>query len=206
VPRGAVPQSWSTLGTLCIVLSIGQLLWFLYTVGAAAVTLAMFRYTSGMLGSAGAGAAMPELQQIIDSLESFARTQALWEIGRSVPFAGCSVALLVIGAGIAKGRRESLLAARTWVWVALVVVTLSLCVQIFVTVPATLEYQRLTMQKMQAMTGIRPTGAKSPFGELGVYNIVMSVIVPLGWSVILAGWPVVLRVWADKLLRADPAA
>jgi len=197
--EAAAPRSWSNLGTLCMVLAGAQLLWFVYTVASAALALVALRYVSGYLGSASPGTAGAP-GQLLDGVEAFARSQAIWQIARAVPFAACSVALAVIGFGIYRGRERSLRAARTWVWVALAVVALSLCLQIFVLIPESLEYQRLLGGRM----GTTPLGAKG--SALDTYTLVMSIIMPIGWSVILAAWPIALRVWTDRLLLEASAA
>jgi hypothetical protein len=195
---GRAPKAWETLSTVGIVLSSAQLLWFVYSLAAGLMALTVGSYLGG-LGTTGTSS----IDATVEEMRRFTQTMTLVDMARSVPFAACSVALMVIAFGIRRGRLASLRSARTWMWYALGAVAASLCVQLFVTAPMMAAYQRRLFASM---------GATAPPGTMGMFEVLTSIgtiVMPVFWSMALCAWPIAQRVWADRLLRVlpdDPSA
>ena len=191
---GRAPKAWESLSTTAIVLGCGQILWFLYSV-VSSLVVATVSHLVGGAASAGAspfGAAADEARRLMQRM-------AIIEVARGIPFAACSIALLVIAFGIRRGRVESLRRTRTWVWVALGVVALSLCLQLFVTVPMMAAYQRSLYARVGA-----GAGAGGTMDAFQIFASVGAIIGPIFWAAVLCVWPIALRVWVDRLLRVMP--
>jgi hypothetical protein len=190
---GRAPKAWETLSTVAIVLAAAQLLSFVYGVVTGLITITV----GSLVGGVGATGSAP-LDATMQEMRRFMQTMALVDLARGVPFAVCSVVLLVIAFGIRRGRVASLRSARTWTWFALGVVAASLCVQLFVTAPMMAGYQRRLFASM---------GAGAPPSSMGTFELMASlsaIVMPIFWSMALCVWPIVQRVWADRLLRAMP--
>jgi hypothetical protein len=117
-----------------------------------------------------------------------------------VPFVVATCVLLWIAIRVRRGDTKALGAARTWALAALGVVATSALVQVLVTIPATMEYQRQVMDAMAVL----PPRAKAPFDIKGVMSaatIVGSIGGLVMGTMLLSVWPVTLYLWAGRLLR-----
>lgn len=191
---GRAPKSWESLSTTAIVLCCAQLASFLYSIGAGLISITAGHFLAGVstTGAGGIDATMEEMRR-------FMQRMAVIDMARTLPFAICSIVLLVFAFGVRRGRLESLRKARTWVWFALAVVCLSLCLQLFVTGPMMSAYQRSLFARVGATGGSE--------GGVDMFNLFASVgviIGPIFWSAVWCVWPIVLRIWADRLIREVP--
>ncbi|MEJ7729907.1 MAG: hypothetical protein WKG00_11865 [Polyangiaceae bacterium] len=192
-PMGRAPKAWETLSTVAIVLAAAQLLSFVYSMVTGLITITV----GSLFGGMGPTGSSP-LDTTVQDMRRFMQTMALVDMARGIPFAVCSVVLLVIALGIRRGRVESLRSARTWTWFALGVVAASLCLQLFISAPMMAGYQRRLFANM---------GAGAAPGSMGTFEVFASlsaIVMPVFWSMALCVWPIVHRVWADRLLRAMP--
>ena len=189
-----------TIGLVCIILAASQLAWFVYTVVSSAIGMLAVDLGSSWLSSSAPGPLPPELKELMDATRTLMRTTAIWTLVRSLPFAALSGVLIHIGLGLRAGKRDSLLAAKRWMWWAFGALFVSALIQALITVPAALEYQRLMTEKLHAFSG---TGAPPPAmsGPMDGWNTAWSVMGPVAGLVIMAVWPVALRLWADRLLQ-----
>jgi hypothetical protein len=144
----------------------------------------------------------PSFDEILDAGKDLMNKVTLWEAVRAVPFLIATSVLIWIALRLRKADAGALRAARTWSLAALGVVVLSTLIQIFVTIPATMEYQRALVKTMTSL----PTrgGAAPPFdmGEMMSKMTIISSLIGLVVGVVfLSAWPIVLYVWAGKIQK-----
>jgi hypothetical protein len=191
-----------TLGTVCLVLSIIELLYCLQRLLSPLLTrnvLEMQKVLFRTLPSA------PPTNPIMDAAETFMARIAVWEITRTVPFVLCTGFLLWIAIRLRRGDARALVAARTWMAFALAAVLVSALIQILFTVPMAMEYQRHVMEAMPAMPG----AAAAPFDVKTMTSTITMVSTIAGLvlgTLFLSVWPVVLFVWAGRLVRDTATA
>ena len=186
-----------TLGTVCLVLSIIELLYCGYRLLSPLLSRGILDAEKAFFRSMPTGA---PAKPMMDAAEAFMARIAVWEAARTVPFAVATCFLLWIAIRLRRGDAGALRAARTWMPFALGVVAVSALIQALVTVPATLEYQRQVVDLMPAMS----SGAKAPFDVKAVTSAVTMVSAIAGMALgtlFLSVWPVVLYVWAGRLIR-----
>lgn len=206
-PPGQVAPAarrFETIGTLSLVLGLTECLSSLYQLLGSVMGRAMIeaqqRLIAGLLaGAKGAGAATPPA--ILGAVDDLMRRISVANALRALPFLVASAVLVAIALRLRRGDTSALRAARTWAFAALGVVAISALVQLFVTVPAMLEYGRRIAAAMPVPTSGR--GAP-PFDVGRLVNGVMlvsSLGTAIVGSLVLAVWPVALIVWAGKLDR-----
>jgi hypothetical protein len=212
LPPGARPfpdaplrpdKRYVTCGTTCLVLAAADLLYSLQKVLGSVLSGPLIEFEKTMLASGKHPVAMPG---VLDAASDFLARIAFWESLRMVPYVIAGGVLLWIGARIRRGDARGLRAARTWVWCALGVVLVSALVQLLVTVPATMEYQR----RIVAALPVLPASARPPPFDIkrmmSTFTIAFSTLGLVTGTATMATWPIVLYVWAGRLLRDVPTA
>jgi hypothetical protein len=196
-------KRYVTCGTTCLVLAAADLLYSLQKVIGSLLSGPLIEFEKALLASGKHPVAMPG---VLDAASDFLARIALWETLRVVPFVIASGVLLWIGARIRRGDPRGVRAARTWVWWALGVVLVSALIQLLVTVPATMAYQR----QIVAALPVVPAGASPPPFDIkrlmSTFTIAFSALGLITGTAVMATWPIVLHVWAGRLLRDLPTA
>ncbi|APR87200.1 hypothetical protein A7982_12549 [Minicystis rosea] len=195
-PPPSPAKRLEALGTTCLVLSIAELIYCIYRLVSPLFSKAMLNaqrsFVRGSFPTSG----------VMEAAEHFMKTIAIWEALRTIPFVVATGFLLWIALRLRKGDGAALQSARTWALAALGVVVVSAAIQLFITVPATLEYQRTIANSVLAAT---PAGsATPPFDVKQVTSMVTMIATIAGLvmgTVFSAAWPIVLYVWAGKLAR-----
>jgi hypothetical protein len=198
-PRGprSPAQRYETLGTTCLALSIGELLYCLWRLLSPLVSRTMIEAQRRMLPSNAGGVPMAK---ITDAAQSFMAQIQVWEAVRTVPFLVATAFLLWIALRLRKAEEKALFAAKAWGLWALGAVVVSVLIQILITVPATIEYQRAVVDLIPTM----PAGASTPFdvkkmtSSITIISTVMGLVIG---TVAMAAWPIALYFWASKLIR-----
>jgi hypothetical protein len=200
-PAGRAPPSpakrMATLGTVCLVLSILELLYCLQRLLSPLLTRSAFEMQKSLLRSLPTA---PPANPVMDAAADFMARIAVWEVTRTVPFIVATCFLLWIAIRLRRGDARALVTARTWMFFALAAVLVSALIQVLFTVPAAMDYERHLMAVMPAM----PASSAAPFDVKAVTSAVtmVSTIVGLvGGTLFLSVWPVVLYVWAGRLIR-----
>jgi hypothetical protein len=200
---GAHPfaKRFETLGNVSLGLGIGELLYCLWRLVSPLLSQAMVGAQRGMLaGTKSAG----RMVGINDAAQAFMAKIQLWEALRTLPFLVVTAFLIWIALRIRKGDAKALAVAKLWSLGALGAVAVSVVIQIVVTVPATMEYQRAIVDLLPTM----PSGSSAPFDVKKMTSsitIISTVIGLFFGTVILSAWPIALFFWASKLQR-DSAA
>ena len=199
---GAHPfaKRFETLGNVSLGLGAGELLYCLWRLVSPLLSQAMVGAQRGMLaGAKGAKGAVP-MAGITDAAQAFMAQIQLWEALRTLPFLVATGFLIWIARSIRKGDASALSAAKVWSLGALGAVAISVVIQILVTVPATMEYQRAIVDLMPTIPG----GSAAPFDVKKMTSsitIISTVIGLFFGTVILSAWPITLYFWASKLRR-----
>jgi hypothetical protein len=190
-----------TLGNVCLGLGLLELLYSLQHLVGPLLTKAIFRWEKAFLPKTRGG---PPMGKMMDAAARFAERIAVWEVVRAIPFIVATSFLIAIAVRLRRGDRTALGAVRIWTYAALGVVALSLLIQVLVTVPATLAYEKMLVDLMPA-TG---SGAAAPPFDLGAVmgrvTLVTTVLSLLIGTLFLSVWPIALLVWAGRLERAAP--
>jgi hypothetical protein len=197
-PRVKTPAArWKTLGTTCLALSVGELLYCLWRLVSPLFSHKMMEAQRGMLPSTAGGVSIGKMA---DAGERFMAEIQRWEMLRTLPFLLATAFLLWIALRLRKAEEKALFAARIWALWALGAVAISLLIQILVTVPATIAYQRAIVDLIPAM----PTGAAAPFDVKQITSSITIISTLIGvaiGAIVVAAWPVALYFWASKLIR-----
>ncbi|MEO7330084.1 MAG: hypothetical protein ABI193_16030 [Minicystis sp.] len=195
-------KRFNVLGTVSLVLACLELCYGLWKLASAALTGLFLQLERALLGSITLPGPMPApLTGMLAAIEDFTRKIALWEAARALPFMVASTFLIFIALRIRKGERQALFTARAWVWWALGLVAFSALLQVFTTIPATIDYQR-------QISGLMPTAPTAGRGAApfdvkqftDTWMLATTLMGLIGGTCFLAAWPIVLRVWADKLI------
>lgn len=189
-------KRFETLGTVALVLSIGELLYCAWRLMSPLLSSAVLQAQRSMAPTT-AGVSMAK---VTDAAQVFMVRIQLWEAVRTVPYLVATGVLLWIALRLRKGEEKALTAARIWSLGALGAVAISLVIQIVITVPATMEYQRAVVELMPGL----PTGGAAPFDVKAMTSsitMISSIIGVILGTMFLAAWPIVLYFWASKLGR-----
>lgn len=195
-------KRYNVLGTVTLVLAGLEIAWGLWKLASAALTGLLVQLERYLLGSISLPGPMPApLTGMLSAMEDFARTIAIWDAVRALPFMVASTFLVFIGLRIRRGERQALFAARTWVWWALGIVAFSALLQVFTTIPATVDYQR----QIAGLMPVAPASGRgaAPFDITQLTDTWMMTSTLMGLisgTCFLATWPIVLRVWSDRLI------
>ncbi len=200
---GAHPfaKRFETLGNVSLGLGICELLYCLFRLVSPLLSEAMVGAQRSML--AGTKSAVP-MAGITDAAQKFMAEIQLWEALRTLPFLLATSFLIWIALRIRKGDATALAAAKVWSLCALGAVAVSLVIQIAVTVPATMAYQRTIIDLMPTI----PKGSAAPFDVKQAASSITMITTAIGvllGAVFFSAWPIALYFWASKL-RRDSAA
>jgi hypothetical protein len=205
-PPGPPPaKRYETLGTVTLVLALLEVAYCLFRLVSQLLNSSLIEAERAFFPSTPHG---PPMGAMFDAARVFAQRIAPWEAARTVPFLVASAYLAWLALRLRRGDARALFVARQWVWAAFGTIALSLLIQVLVTMPATMEYQRQiveTMPTLPAGKGAPPFDMKQMMGSMTLVGAILGVVVG---TVVLSVWPVVLWVWAGKLIRetAAPAA
>jgi hypothetical protein len=196
-PPPSLAKRMETLGNVCLVLSLVELLYCaqkllapLFTRNIFDMEKVMFRRLPGA----------PPISPMMDAAAGFVARIAIWETTRTVPFVVATCFLLWIAIRLRRGDAGALVAARTWMPFALAAVFVSALIQVLFTLPMTMEYQRQVVELMPAM----PSSAAAPFDVKAMTSMVTMLSAISGLvmgTLFLSVWPVMLYVWAGRLSR-----
>jgi hypothetical protein len=198
-PAAAPPPSrYGTIATVSLVLAIGEIVYSLWRLASPLFSHALLEAERRALPTTKSG---PSFAKMTNAAEAFAAKIQVWEAVRTAPFLLASVVLLWIALRLRKADAKALVAAKTWALVALGVVVFSLLIQIVVTVPATMEYQRVVVDMIPTM----PKGASAPpfdikqmTSSITIASMLIGLVVG---TAMVTVWPIGLYFWAAKLLR-----
>lgn len=201
-PAAGVNASLSTLGTVCIVLGVIELF------------LCGWYYLNLLIGSdfftpsfptTGPAAAM--VGDIMAAAKVFTEKIAVANAVRSIPYTVATVFLILLGVALRRGEIRALERARAWSLWAFGAIAISLLVQVLVTFPATMDYQRAITK---SITSVTSKGKAPPFDFAAMMDTMMIVSTVIGavvGTLTMSIWPVTLRIWAGKLQKKlAPAA
>ena len=186
-----------TLGTACLVLSILEFVSCLNRLAAPLVGRAVGHARQAFL-AARLHRALSD--PAFDAAHAFARKLAGWEALRTVPFVAATAVLFWIGLRLHRGETGALPAARRWTWGAFSVIGVSLLIQVLVTVPMTLAFQRHQIEGMMA----GQSGSPPPFdlqGLMSSFSLAATVFGVVISTLAVSAWPVVLLVWTRRIER-----
>jgi hypothetical protein len=197
--EGPLAKRFNGLGTMCLVLAIVELLNCFSKLVSAALVSSIF---AGSLGAASGAPPSSPLPSLMSTATEFAGKLALWEALRALPFAVASGFLIAVALRLRRGERAALFTARAWVWWAFGIIVLSVALQLFVTLPMTLDYERQMMSGLPAIPSSgRGAASLDIAGFMDTWTLISSGISLIVGTMVFATWPIVLRVWADRLLR-----
>jgi hypothetical protein len=184
-----------TFGTVCLALGAMELVNCVQRLMAPLYRNAMLTWQKSFMPTTPSG---PSMDDVIDGARRFGQRIAPWEAARTVPFLVATVVLIWIAVRLRKGEIEALFAARRWTFAALGVVALSALLQVLVTIPATIEYQKEIVATMAPLPG----GTPFDFGAfMSSFTVAISVISLILGVIFLSAWPIAVFVWSGKLLR-----
>lgn len=195
----ALARRCELLGTTCLVLSIGELLYCFWRLLSPLLNRSILEAQHRMMPTTTGGVPMAKINE---AAQSFTEQIQLWEVLRTLPFLVATAFLLWIALRIRKGEQKALVAAKAWALWALGAVVVSLLIQIVITVPATIAYQRAVVD----LIPMAPAGAATPLdvktmaSSITIVSMVVGLVMGMGF---MAAWPIALYFWASRLLRAS---
>jgi hypothetical protein len=183
-----------SIGIASVVLAILQLVWGLFQTISSVAALPMLHMQKKAFATGPAGSASPELTQMMDRMQDYMVTFAVWGSVRQLIFMIASAVLLYVAVRLMRGSPEALPLARKWSWGALAVLGVSVLIQAAILVPSQLDYQNHVFDSVPGGA----SGAPTIMSSMETFTTVWAVIMMIGGAVIMAIWPIVLRFWADK--------
>ncbi len=198
VPGAPLPTSADkrikTLGTTALVLAILDLVWCLYKIGSAAISVPMMAFQRKMVPPASPGTPAG-FEQLFEDMQENMVTLAAWDAARQVLFAIASAFLVYIALRLLRSDASALSLAQTWTWGAFAVIVVSIGIQAAVIYPMQMDYLE-RMQEFIASSGPMPSGFGSTIEAFSLVSIIVTLV---GGTIVMAVWPIVLRIWADRL-------
>jgi hypothetical protein len=132
-------------------------------------------------------------------LDAFHRTIAIWDVLRAVPFIAIGALLLTIAIRLQRGDATALMALRKWFFWSLGALAISICIQVFVTIPATLKWDTKAADWLPSLPMF---DTKQMLSVLIVSLLVAGLVFGALLRLVI---PIVLYVWAGRL-RAEEKA
>jgi hypothetical protein len=190
-----------TLGTLSLALAALEGLACFQRLMGPIFGKAILNFEKGIMPKTPGG---PSFDDIVGAGKDLLDKIVIWEAVRAVPFLVATCVLGWIALRLRKAEPAALRAARTWSLAALGVVALSALIQIFVTIPATMEYQQAIVRLMPKIH----SGSSAPPIDMDTMmsrvTLISSIVTLLGGIAFMSAWPIVLYVWAGKILKDAP--
>jgi len=203
-PGAAMPPSAKrveTFATVCLALSALELVYCVQRLLSPIFTRSVLSWQKALTPKTRGG---PPMDEIMAAAQRFAQSIAIWESARAVPFLIATCALGWIALRLRKGETAALFAARRWTFAALGVVAISTLIQVLVTVPATMEYQKSLVGMMPVMKrGAAPFDVGALMSSVTLAATVIGLIVG---AITFSAWPIAVYVWSGKLIRETSAA
>jgi len=202
-PLGPLPappdERIRTIGIVALILAILETLYAAYQLFAALLSGPLLKWQKSLFAGMPGGD-----PAVFDSAEKLVGQITVGQSLRMVAFIAVSVWLIVIAVQLIKGRAAALEAARSWTWLALGALALSVLIQAFVLVPAQIASQQEMFRSLPTSSGPPPPAG---FMEgMGIFTIVTTVVMVAVGAILMAIWPVALRLWAGKVLKQVSAA
>jgi hypothetical protein len=194
-------KRYETLGTACLALSVLELLYCVQRLLSPFFSRSIIELQRSILPETPHG---PPVGGMVDAAQGFMAKIALWEAARTVPFLIATGFMIWIAIRLRRGDARALFTARKWTFWALGVVVISVLIQILVTVPATMAYQRDVVDLMPV-----PAGSAMPFDMKRIMSsvtLVSTLFGMLSGTLLAIAWPIAVYLWAGKLIRETPPA
>jgi hypothetical protein len=182
-PFDALDKKVRLLGSVALVLAILKLLVFGYRILRSLATL---------LGVDDAPHHVP-MRAIERGRDAYHRTIAIWDGLRALPYVAVGVVLVLIALRLQRGDTTALVSLRKWFFWSLGAVAISICVQAFAIIPATLKWEA---RAAEVVPSIPIFDLKEMMSTIVVATLVFGVV---AGSLLRMVIPVVLYVWAGRL-------
>lgn len=197
VPAPTGDPRTQTIGLVALILGILESIYATYQLAGSLLSKYIVQWEKAFLGGMpGSKAAMPP--PMFDAMDAMLKKIALGQSLRMVAFLAVTAWLIVIAVQLRRGSIEALESAKSWLWLALGAIGLSILIQAFVTAPAQIEYQNAVFASMPSPGSAPPPGFMQ--GMSLMTNVMIVVTIAVG-ALLMAIWPIALRIWADKIQK-----
>jgi hypothetical protein len=183
-PAAAFDKKVRLLGTVALVLAILKLLFFGYRILRSLATLIGLdtEPTRGLSRSLALG------------LAAYRTTTAIGDAVRAIPFIAVGVLLIFIALRLQRGDVSALSSLRKWFFWSLGAVGISTCIQVFVIIPTTLQWE---IKAVGAIPSLPFFDVKGMATAIVAATLVFALLFGTFLRLVI---PVVLYVWAGRLL------
>jgi hypothetical protein len=198
-PTMAPDKRTQTIGLVALILGILEAVYALYQLLGSLLSGAFIHWEKSFFGGMPGASRSAMNPAMFDAMERMVRRIAVGQSLRMVAFLAVTAWLIIIAMQLRRGSIQALETAKSWTWLALGAIGLSILLQAFVLLPAQIAYQQEVFKTLPTAPG-RPPPAGLMDGISMATNAMMVGTVFFG-AILMAIWPIALRVWADRIQK-----